>query len=112
MTGSSNLQREKDAQKEILELDRQLDAKQTLLMDIQELKGKLQVMKHLGKDAAVQSEMKEMNDKLEEKMEEMGDLENLNRILLIKESQSNDEMQEARKELIDVRSYLLHSLVE
>lgn len=112
MTGSSNLQREKDAQKEILELDRQLDAKQTLLMDIQELKGKLQVMKHLGKDAAVQSEMKEMNDKLEEKMEEMGDLENLNRILLIKELQSNDELQEARKELIDVRSYLLHSLVE
>lgn len=69
-------------------------------------------MKHLRKDAAVQSEMKEMNDKLEEKMEEMGDLENLNRIILIKERQSNDELQEARKELIDVRSYLLYSLVE
>ncbi|KAK2970280.1 hypothetical protein RJ640_021355 [Escallonia rubra] len=95
--------REKEeALKKILELERQLDAKQKLEMEIQELKGKLQVMKHLGDedDTAVQKTMKEMNEELEQKMDEMTDLESLNQTLVVKERQSNDELQEARKELI------------
>ncbi|KAM7471640.1 hypothetical protein LguiA_009823 [Lonicera macranthoides] len=95
--------REKEeALKKVLELERQLDAKQKLEMEIEELKGKLQVLKHLGDqdDAAVQSKMKEMNEELEQKQEEMGDLESLNQTLVVKERQSNDELQEARKELI------------
>lgn len=106
MTGLLNLQREKEeALKKVLELERQLDAKQKLEMEIEELKGKLQVLKHLGDqdDAAVQSKMKEMNEELEQKQEEMGDLESLNQTLVVKERQSNDELQEARKELIVVR---------
>ena len=86
----------------VLELERQLVAKQKLEMEIEELKGKMQVMSHLGDDTKVQEEIKKMNDKLEEKMEEMGSIEDLNQTLLKKERQSNDELQEARKELIKV----------
>ncbi|KAK1413122.1 hypothetical protein QVD17_34889 [Tagetes erecta] len=95
--------REKEeALKKVLELERQLDAKQKLEMEIEELKGKLQVMKHLGDedDTAVQEQIKKMNGELEAKMEEMDGVEEMNQTLVVKERQSNDELQEARKELI------------
>ncbi|KAH7564656.1 hypothetical protein JRO89_XS09G0002500 [Xanthoceras sorbifolium] len=95
--------REKEeALRKILKLKEELDAKQKLEMEIQDLKGKLQVMKHLGDadDAAVQKKMKEMDDELKDKMEDLGALEELNVTLITKERQSNDELQEARKELI------------
>ncbi|CAL9010807.1 unnamed protein product [Prunus brigantina] len=104
-----------DALNKILELEKQLDAKQKLEMEIEEIKGKLEVMKHLGDqdDDAVQKKIKEMNDELEEKVDELEDLESLNQTLITKERQSNDELQKARKELIaglrgmlDVRSHI------
>ncbi|XP_057474603.1 factor of DNA methylation 1-like [Actinidia eriantha] len=100
-----------EALTKILQLERQLDAKQKLEMEIEELKGKLQVMKHLGDedDAAVQKKIKEMNEELEEKVDEMAGVEDLNRTLIAKERQSNDELQEARKELITGLSEMLSS---
>lgn len=73
-------------------------------MEIQELRGKLEVMKHLGDedDEAVKKKMKEMKEELDEKVDSLDDLESLNRTLIAKERQSNDELQEARKELIAV----------
>ncbi|XP_058195802.1 factor of DNA methylation 1-like [Rhododendron vialii] len=98
-----------EALTKILQLERQLDAKQKLEMEIEELKGKLQVMKHLGDedDAAVQNKIKEMNEELDQKVDEMGSLEDLNQTLIVKERQSNDELQEARKELINGLSEML-----
>ncbi|GFZ07936.1 XH/XS domain-containing protein [Actinidia rufa] len=95
-----------EALTKILQLERQLNAKQKLAMEIEELKGKLQVMKHLGDedDAAVHKKVKEMNEELEEKVDEMAGLEDLNRTLIAKERQSNDELQEARKEFTGDRS--------
>ncbi|KAK1413112.1 hypothetical protein QVD17_34879 [Tagetes erecta] len=95
--------REKEeALKKVAELERQLDAKQKLEMEIEELKGKLQVMKHLGDedDTAVQEQIKKVSGELEAKMEEMDGVEEMNQTLVVKERQSNDELQEARKELI------------
>ncbi|CAJ1951393.1 unnamed protein product [Sphenostylis stenocarpa] len=95
--------REKEeAYNKILQLEKQLDAKQKLEMEIEELKGKLQVMKHLGDedDTAVQNKIKEMNDELQEKVDNLENLEAMNQTLVVKERQSNDELQEARKELI------------
>lgn len=93
----------------ILQLEKELDAKQKLEMEIQELKGKLQVMKYHADedDAAVQHKMKEMNDELEEKKDNLESMEAMNQQLFVKERQSNDELQEARKELIKVGSHLL-----
>ncbi|ESQ35218.1 hypothetical protein EUTSA_v10007054mg [Eutrema salsugineum] len=91
-----------EALNKILQLETQLDTKQTLEMEIQELKGKLQVMKHLGDDddEAVKLKMKEMTDELEEKKSELEDLEQMNSDLMTKERQSNLEIQAARKKLI------------
>ncbi|PSR96009.1 Factor of DNA methylation like [Actinidia chinensis var. chinensis] len=102
-----------EALTKILQLERQLNAKQKLEMEIEELKGKLQVMKHLGDedDAAVHEKIKEMNEELEEKVDEMAGLEDLNRTLIAKERQSNDELQEARKELIKGWSEMLSSRI-
>jgi hypothetical protein len=82
-------------------LEKQLDAKQKLEMEIEELKGKLQVMKHLGDqdDEAIKKRIEEMSTELEESLE---DMKSMNQILIDKERQSNDELQEARKELINV----------
>ncbi|KAJ4884772.1 Factor of DNA methylation 5 [Raphanus sativus] len=95
--------RKKDeALNEIRLLEEKLNNKQKLQMEIQELKGKLQVMKH-GEDEDdedVKKKMKKMNEELEEKCSELQDLEDTNSALMIKERQSNDEIQEARQELI------------
>ena len=102
------LQRQKEeALSKILQLETQLDTKQTLEMEIQELKGKLQVMKHLGDDddEAVKQKMKEMNDELEDKKSELEGLEQMNSALMTKERQSNDEIQAARKKLIAVLTH-------
>ncbi|KAL6972888.1 hypothetical protein U1Q18_027064 [Sarracenia purpurea var. burkii] len=98
-----------EALNKILQLERQLDAKQKLEMEIEELKGKLQVMKHLGDedDDAVQKKIKDMNEELEQKVDEMTSLEDLNQTLIVKERQSNDELQEARKALITGLSEML-----
>ncbi|XP_057786999.1 factor of DNA methylation 1-like isoform X2 [Salvia miltiorrhiza] len=105
-------QREKEeALKKVLELERNLDEKQKLEMEIQELKGKLDVMKHMGgdDDAAVQQKINEMNERLQEKKENLEGLEDLNQQLLTKERQSNDELQEARKVLIEGLTEILSS---
>ncbi|KAK7294009.1 hypothetical protein RJT34_16892 [Clitoria ternatea] len=104
--------REKEeALNKILQLEKQLDAKQKLEMEIEELKGKMQVMKHLGDedDAAVQNKIKEMNDELQEKIDNLENMEAMNQTLIVKERQSNDELQEARKELIKGLEELLSS---
>ncbi|TYH85103.1 hypothetical protein ES332_D02G242200v1 [Gossypium tomentosum] len=70
-------------------------------MEIEDLKGKLQVMKHFGQDdAAVQKKMEEMNNELQEKIDDLQDLESTNKALIYKERQSNDELHEAREVLI------------
>ncbi|KAG2267040.1 hypothetical protein Bca52824_074119 [Brassica carinata] len=85
--------KKEEALNKILQLEKELNSKQQLQMEIQELKGKLQVMKHHREDEDdedVKKKMKEMNE----------DLEDTNSALMIKERQSNDEIQEARQELI------------
>ncbi|XP_050379342.1 factor of DNA methylation 1 [Argentina anserina] len=99
----------KDALDKILHLEKQLNAKQKVEMEIEELKGKLEVMKHIGDqdDDAVQKKIKDMEEELKEKQEELEGLENMNQTLIIKERQSNDELQDARKELIKGLSEML-----
>ncbi|MCL7022751.1 hypothetical protein MKW94_001744 [Papaver nudicaule] len=60
-------------------------------LEAEELKLQLQTYK---------DKIEELSKKLEDKEEELESLEDLNQILIVKERNSNDELQEARKELI------------
>ncbi|KAF8396789.1 hypothetical protein HHK36_018422 [Tetracentron sinense] len=91
-----------DLHKRIIQLEKQLDAKQALELEIERLKGTLNVMKHMGgdEDLEVKKKMEEMSEELKDKEGELEGLEDLNQALIVKERKSNDELQDARKELI------------
>uniref|UniRef100_A0ACD5VHJ9 Uncharacterized protein n=1 Tax=Avena sativa TaxID=4498 RepID=A0ACD5VHJ9_AVESA len=94
--------REKQAAlNKILKLEQQLEAKQTLELEIQQLKGKLEVMKCMPghEDSESKDKINKLSEELQDKIDELDSMESLNQTLVIKESQSNIEMQEARKEL-------------
>ncbi|CAO2208766.1 unnamed protein product [Urochloa humidicola] len=94
--------REKHAAlKKILMLEQQLDAKQKLELEIQQLKGKLKVMEHMpgDEDSTSKNKINELSEALQEKIDELDGMESLNQTLVIKESKSNIELQEARNEL-------------
>ncbi|KAK3138871.1 hypothetical protein QOZ80_5AG0374520 [Eleusine coracana subsp. coracana] len=96
--------REKEAALDkILKLEQQLNAKQKLELEIQQLVGKLEVMKHMPgeEDSESKKKMEELSEELKEKYEEKDAMESLNLTLVIKERRSNDELQQARKELIN-----------
>ncbi|KAL2935801.1 Factor of DNA methylation 2 [Bienertia sinuspersici] len=92
-----------EALKKVLQLEKELDAKQKLQLEIEELKGKLEVMKHLGNDddVAVKSAMKKLTEELNQKIEDMNDLEDMNQTLMVRQRKSNDELQPARKALTE-----------
>ena len=45
-----------------------------------------------------------LKEELAEKVDDLNDMENLNRTLILREHMSNVELQDARKELINVRT--------
>jgi len=88
---------------EIIKLEQKLDAKQKLELEIKQLQGKLEVMKHMPGEEDSESKRKidELSDELQDKLDEMDAMESLHKALLLKERISNDELQDARKKLID-----------
>lgn len=87
----------------IIRLEKQLDAKQALELEIERLRGALNVMKHMEDDGDVEvlRKMDAIIKNLREKEGELNDLEALNQTLIVRERKSNDELQDARKELIN-----------
>ena len=61
-------------------------------------------MKHMPghEDSVSKDKINELSEELQDKMDELDAMESLNQTLVIKESKSNTEMQEARKELENV----------
>ena len=98
-------QRQKEKlHKQIIELEKKLDAKQALELEIERMKGAIQVMKHMSEDGdmEVKRKMESIEEDLKDKQEDLEQMEELNQALVVKHRQVNDELQEARKELINV----------
>jgi hypothetical protein len=74
------------------------------------MRGALHVMEHMSEDGdmEVKRKMDAIREDLMEKEEELEGSEALQQALVIKERKSNDELQDARKELIMVCSILLN----
>ncbi|KAH6803051.1 hypothetical protein C2S51_034497, partial [Perilla frutescens var. frutescens] len=93
-----------ELQIKMIDLERKLDAKQALELDIRCLTGNLRVVKHMRDDGdeEVSEKLHVIQQELEEKKEEFEHLEQINQALIVKEHKSNDELQEARKKLINI----------
>lgn len=81
-----------------------MDAKQALQLEIEQLRGNLNVMRHIKYegDEEVLNKVELLLKALREKESELGDLETINQTLVVQERQTNDELQDARKELVNV----------
>jgi len=94
------LQKEKEKlHTKILDLQRKLDAKQALELEIEHMRGALEVMKHMGEDedAEVKKKMDEIEQDLKDKEEDLEGMEELQQALVVKERKTNDELHDARK---------------
>ncbi|PIN12173.1 Centromere-associated protein NUF2 [Handroanthus impetiginosus] len=89
--------------KRIILLEKQLDAKQAVQLEIEQLRGKLNVMKHMGDegDLEVLNKVDLLLKALREKEGELEDLDALNQTLIVQERKRNEELQDARKELVN-----------
>lgn len=87
-----------------VEHKRQMDLKQNLELEIQQLKVSLSMLKHIeeDEDEEVLKKMNALEREVSERFQELQDMEALNQTLIMKERQMNDELQEARKILINV----------
>lgn len=87
----------------MIEREKGLNAKHQLELEIEQLRGQLEVQMHMeGVDDSSGKKIEEMKVELKEKEESMEELEDLNRTLIIKERKSKDELLAARQRLIAV----------
>ncbi|GJY73641.1 hypothetical protein Tco_0478072 [Tanacetum coccineum] len=93
---------------QIIELQKKLDDKQRLELEIRQMKGALKVMEHMT-DSKKKRDL--IQEDLKEKEEELEDLEALNKALIIKGLKSNDELVDARKELFKIKIYIFYSVM-
>ncbi|CAN4098834.1 unnamed protein product [Withania somnifera] len=89
--------------KRIIELEANLDQKQALQLQIERLRGSVEVMRLMNDegDLKAKKKLESIQEEIKESEEELESLEALNQTLIIKERLTNDEVQEARKELIN-----------
>lgn len=87
----------------MIEREKGLNAKHQLELEIEQLRGQLEVQVHMeGVDDSSGKKIEEMKVELKEKEESMEELEDLNRTLIVKERKSKDELLAARQRLIAV----------
>ncbi|KAL8265077.1 hypothetical protein R6Q59_023207 [Mikania micrantha] len=87
--------------RKIIELQKKLDEKQRLELEIKQMKGAIEVMKHVTRvDLEAKNKLESIQAELKNKEEELESLEELCQALIVRERKSNDELVEARKELI------------
>ncbi|EOA30086.1 hypothetical protein CARUB_v10013193mg [Capsella rubella] len=88
--------------KRIDALERELDQKQELELEVEQLKGELGLMRHTELDGGseILNKVETFLRDLSEQEEELEHLNKFNQDLVVQERKSNDELQEARRALI------------
>ncbi|CAN1231148.1 Factor of DNA methylation 4 [Linum grandiflorum] len=101
LTMAQEHQREKeDMRKKTLELQTQLDAKQALELEMEQLRGALQVLGHMNEDDDSETQKQkeeEIIEKLADMKEELEGLEDLNQTLLTKHERVEQELKAGRR---------------
>lgn len=94
----------------IMKLEKELDEKQALELEIVQLRGSLKVMEHMEDEdeKEVFTKIDGLLKDLRDREEQLADLEALRQTLTVKERRSNDELQDARKEMITVRFHFFY----
>ncbi|KAI3836639.1 hypothetical protein MKX03_030588 [Papaver bracteatum] len=87
--------------RERIEEEKKLDAKDKLELEVELLRGKLKALTYMEDDDADLESKKKLEELTKDLKEEIEGLEALNQTLTVKERESNDELQDARKELIN-----------
>lgn len=96
----------------ILALERQLDQKQDLELEVENLKRELSVMRHMEFNGGTEivNKVETFLRDLSEKEGELAHVNKFNQDLVVRERETNDELQEARRALIsnlrDMRSHI------
>ncbi|XP_058748391.1 factor of DNA methylation 4-like [Vicia villosa] len=100
-------QKEKEKlHKKIHELQRGLDAKQALELEVERLRGIFHVMNRIGEtDLEEKKKLDLIKMDLQEKEEQLEEVVDLQQALVVKDLKTNDELQEARKKLISWIGY-------
>ncbi|KAL3650164.1 hypothetical protein CASFOL_006567 [Castilleja foliolosa] len=96
----------------IIQLEIQLDAKQAVQLEIEQLRGKLNIVKHMGDecDLEVLNHVEMLLRAMREKERELEELESLNQTLIVQEHKTNEELQDARKEMVNgLKEVPIHS---
>ncbi|KQK14286.1 factor of DNA methylation 4 [Brachypodium distachyon] len=90
-----------DAFKRQYKLEKDLTSKQNLETTVAYLRGKLEIMKHMGAEEDTTSkELDKISEELKEKEEELEHMKSANQALIIVERRTNDELEQAKEELI------------
>lgn len=89
---------------DFLRLNKQLEMKQKLELDIKHLSGKLHLMelKPGDEDPVSREKIDKLKEELKVKIEELNDAENYNQGLISQERKTSEELREAREALINV----------
>lgn len=95
-------QDEENAFRKQCKLEKDLTRKHDLEMDIAQLRVKLEVMKHKRAEADTAKEIDKISEELREKDEQLDAINSANQALIVADGRINDELQEAKKELIEV----------
>lgn len=107
------MQKEK-LRERITALERELDQKQDLELEVEHLKRQLGVMRHMELDGGTEivNKVETYLRDLSEKEGELAHVNKFNQDLVVRERTTNDELQEARRALISVcRFYFIRTTV-
>lgn len=91
-----------------MELEKKVEGKQELEEEMKEMKAAMEAMEEKSSDENVEAENK--SEDLKEKEEELKRLEELQEALIVNHRLSNDELQDARQQLISVTNLLFSFL--